>query len=52
MLKLYIVDLTDEERKTLQTIIKKLRGSPDKVKRAQILIKSDVNGPLYPRIKY
>lgn len=45
MLKQYIVRLTDEERKTLRGVIKKLNGSSQRVRRAQILLKADANGP-------
>jgi hypothetical protein len=44
MNKKYIVRLTDEERKTLQSIVKKLSGSSQKVRRAQILLKADADG--------
>jgi transposase len=45
MEKKYIVRLTDEERETLRLVIKKLRGSSQKVRRAQILLKADADGP-------
>ena len=45
MQKKYIVRLTDEERKHLQDVIRKLKGTSQKVKRAQILLKADVAGP-------
>lgn len=45
MEKKYIVRLTDEERETLRGVIKKLSGSSQKVRRAQILLKADSNGP-------
>lgn len=45
MVKTYIVRLTDEERETLRGVIKKLVGSSQKVRRAQILLKADVGGP-------
>jgi hypothetical protein len=41
----YIVRLSDEERHTLETIVKKLKGTSQKVKRAIILLKADVDGP-------
>lgn len=44
MNKKYIVRLNKEEQKTLRDIIKKMKGSAEKVKRAQILLKADVNG--------
>src|SRR5258708_1197053 len=45
MKKKYIVRLTDAERQTLQNVIKKLKGSSLKVRRAQVLLKADVDGP-------
>src|SRR6516225_690049 len=45
MQKKYIVRLTDEERVELQEVIKKLKGSSQKVRRAQVLLKADANGP-------
>ena len=45
MQKKYIVRLTDEERAELQEIVKKLKGSSQKVRRAQVLLKADANGP-------
>ena len=45
MEKRYIVRLTDEERDILRAIVKKLSGSSQKVRRAQILLKADADGP-------
>ena len=45
MLKKYIVRLTDEERKTLQEVVKEFKGSSQKVRRAQVLLKADADGP-------
>jgi hypothetical protein len=45
MQKKYIVRLTDEERRTLHSVIKRLSGTSQKVRRAQILLKADANGP-------
>jgi hypothetical protein len=45
MPKKYIVRLSDTERHHLQEVIKKLQGSSQKVRRAQILFKADANGP-------
>jgi hypothetical protein len=42
--KKYIVDLADSERDVLKQVVKKLKGTSQKVKRAQILLKADVNG--------
>ena len=44
MQKRYIVRLTTEERDHLQEVIKKLKGSGQKVRRAQILLKADIEG--------
>lgn len=45
MLKKYVVRLTDQERDELQAVVKKLKGSGQKVRRAQILLKADADGP-------
>jgi hypothetical protein len=45
MQKKYIVRLTDEERGELREVVKKLKGTGQKVRRAQILLKADVDGP-------
>ena len=45
MRKKYIIRLTDEERGELAQVIKKLRGTSQKVRRAQILLKADADGP-------
>jgi hypothetical protein len=45
MIKKYIVRLTAKERRTLQEVIRKLRGTSQKVRRAQMLLKADVAGP-------
>ena len=45
MRKVYVVRLTDEERGELQSVIKKLKGTGQKVRRAQILLKADADGP-------
>ncbi|MFC1763161.1 hypothetical protein ACFL6U_13920 [Planctomycetota bacterium] len=47
MHKKYIVRLTKTERKTLEDVIKKLKGTSQKVRRAHILLKADVNGPAW-----
>ena len=43
MRKKYIVPLSRKERETLQEIVKRLKGSSQKVRRAQILLKADAN---------
>lgn len=45
MQKKYIVRLTDEERAELSEVIRKLKGTSQKVRRAQILLKADADGP-------
>src|SRR6202140_5373611 len=45
MRKLYIVRLTKPERVELQSVVKKLKGTGQKVRRAQILLKADADGP-------
>lgn len=45
MNKKYIVDLRDDERSRLQEVVKKLKGSSQKVKRANVLLKADAGGP-------
>ena len=45
MRKKYVVRLTGEEREHLCAVVKKLRGTSQKVRRAQILLKADADGP-------
>src|SRR5450755_758302 len=45
MNKKYIVRLSDEERVVCQEIVKRLKGTSEKVKRAQILLRADADGP-------
>ena len=45
MYKKYVVRLADEERRVCQEVVKKLKGSSQKVRRAQILLKADADGP-------
>lgn len=45
MNKKFIVRLSAEERAACQEVIKKLKGSSQKVRRAQILLKADADGP-------
>lgn len=47
MNKKYIVRLSDEERAICQAVIKKLKGTSQKVRRAQILLKADAEGPAW-----
>jgi hypothetical protein len=45
MRKKYIVRLTKAERKTLQEMVGKFKGTSQKVRRAQVLLKADADGP-------
>ena len=45
MQKKYVVRLTKQERNELREIIKNLKGTGQKVRRAQILLKADADGP-------
>jgi hypothetical protein len=47
MNKKYIVRLTAAERRTLREVVRKLNGSSQKVRRAQMLLKADVSGPAW-----
>ena len=48
MNKKYIVRLSDEERTRCEQLIKALKGSSQKARRAQILLKADADGPEWP----
>ena len=43
MKKKYIVRLSVAEREVLQAVVKKLKGSSQKVRRAQVLLKADAD---------
>jgi len=45
MQKRYLVKLSQSERQELREVIKRLSGSSQKVRRAQILLKADIQGP-------
>ena len=45
MYKKYIVRLTDCERQILNEVVRKLKGTSEKVRRAQMLLKADADGP-------
>ena len=45
MLKKYIVRLTDAERESLTRVVRKFNGTSQKVRRAQVLLKADADGP-------
>lgn len=47
MQKKYIVRLSKQERDRLKEVVKKLKGSSQKVRRAQILLKADADGPAW-----
>lgn len=47
MQKKYIVRLTDQERAVLVDVVKRLKGTSQKVRRAQILLKADSDGPAW-----
>jgi homeodomain-containing protein len=47
MNKKFIVRLSEEERALCQEVIKKLKGTSQKVRRAQILLKADADGPAW-----
>ena len=47
MEKKYIVRLTEAERETCREVIKKLKGTSQKVRRAQLLLKADADGPAW-----
>lgn len=45
MSKKHIVRLSEQERTELGAIVKKLKGTSEKVRRANILLKADADGP-------
>ena len=47
MRKVYVVRLTDDERVQLTEIVKRFKGTGQKVRRAQILLKADADGPAW-----
>jgi len=51
MEKKYIVRLSKREREELLDVVKRLKGSAQKVRRAQILLKADVRGPSWTDAK-
>lgn len=51
MIKKYIVRLSDEERDVCQRLVKNLKGSSEKVRRAHILLKADADGPGWPDLR-
>ncbi len=51
MEKKYIVRLSKREREELLEVVKRLKGSSQKVGRAQMLLKADVRGPKWTDVK-
>ena len=51
MQKKYIVRLSKQERNTLREVVKRLKGGGQKVRRAQILLKADADGPAWSDIR-
>ena len=51
MYKKYIVRLSEQERQACTEVIKKLKGASHKVRRAQILLKADADGPSWPDVQ-
>jgi hypothetical protein len=47
MKKKYLVRLRAKERRTLREVVKTLKGSSQKARRAQMLLKADVSGPAW-----
>lgn len=45
MLKKYIVRLTESERVSLGQVVAEFKGTSQKVRRAQVLLKADADGP-------
>ncbi len=51
MIKKYIVRLCDEERQLCTEIVRKFKGTSQKVRRAQILLKADADDPAWTGVK-
>ena len=51
MHKKFVVRLSDEERGVCQEIIKHLKGSSQKFRRVQILLKTDADGPAWSDVR-
>ena len=45
MRKRYIVRLTEQEREVCRDVIRRLKGSSERVRRAQVLLQADADGP-------
>ena len=50
-MKKYIVRLTDSEREICREVIGKLKGTGEKVRRAQLLLKADADGPSWTDVR-
>ena len=48
MPKKYLVRLNQEERQRCEQVADKLKGTSQKVRRANILLKADADGPAWP----
>lgn len=51
MAKKYIVRLSEQEKNFLEDIVKKLKGTSQKVRRASILLRANVVGPSWSDVK-
>jgi hypothetical protein len=51
MYKKYIVRLSEEERGICKEVVKTLKGSSQKARRARILLQADADGPAWPDVK-
>ena len=51
MNKKYIVRLSEQERQICTDVVKKLKGTSQKVRRSQILLKTDSDGPSWTDAK-
>src|ERR1017187_2426196 len=47
MQKKYIVRLSKKEREIVREVVKKFKGASQKVRRAQVLLKADADGPAW-----
>jgi hypothetical protein len=51
MYKKYIVRLSEEERGVCKEVVKTLKGSSQKARRARVLLQADADGPAWPDVK-
>ena len=51
MAKKYIVRLSEQEKKSLEDLVTKLKGTSQKVRRASILLRANVEGPSWSDAK-